>query len=173
MYYFDSDFLQYYLDQGIQPKVLVGGRFLDIPSKEDISDPQKGYGIDERGQTHSFDYRMIEKLIAGQFEMDLGSLQTHIDGEEEPEEPEGDESMEDQASIDAAPEEEEPPQEGKSNKTLGRIFEVTNRNSELYKCKGVIVENDTGGLLIKIHESPKSKYFAKIKYVSYLDGKVR
>ena len=43
-------------------KVYVDGRYLTITSTDDVQDPLLGFGMDEDGQMHRFDYRRISQL---------------------------------------------------------------------------------------------------------------
>ena len=46
-------------------KVYVDNRYLKITSTDDVQDPLIGFGMDEDGQMHRFDYRMIQHLSVG------------------------------------------------------------------------------------------------------------
>lgn len=46
-------------------KVYVDNRYLTITSTDDVQDPLIGFGMDEDGQMHRFDYRMIQHLSVG------------------------------------------------------------------------------------------------------------
>ena len=51
--------------------VYVDGRYLTITSIDDIQDPYLGFGMDEDGQMHRFDYRVISQLLVGGRPVDL------------------------------------------------------------------------------------------------------
>ncbi len=72
-------------------KVYVDSRYLIITSTDDVQDPLIGFGMDEDGQMHRFDYRMIQHLSVGPSGnvIDLESYNKAIgagDGEESAEE---------------------------------------------------------------------------------------
>jgi len=46
-------------------KVYVDSRYLTITSTDDVQDTFIGFGMDEDGQMHRFDYRMIQHLSVG------------------------------------------------------------------------------------------------------------
>tara|TARA_B100001059_G_scaffold200741_1_gene207681 strand:- start:1415 stop:2548 length:1134 start_codon:yes stop_codon:yes gene_type:complete len=81
-------------------KVYVNGRYLTITSTDDIQDPLIGFGMDEDGQMHRFDYRMILQLSVGGNVVDLDTYNKAMgaDGGEE-------------ESAKEEPEEEEPKKE--------------------------------------------------------------
>jgi len=74
-------------------KVYVDSRYLTITSTDDVQDPLIGFGMDEDGQMHRFDYRRIEQLsISGNivtldtYNKALGVDTGEDSKEEEPEE---------------------------------------------------------------------------------------
>jgi hypothetical protein len=77
-------------------KVYVDSRYLTITSTDDVQDPLIGFGMDEDGQMHRFDYRMVSQLLVGGQPVDLdtynkamgfesgGEAPAEEDAEEEP-----------------------------------------------------------------------------------------
>lgn len=86
MYYFDSEFLQQYLDQNIKPKIF-DGKWYQIANISDVSDSEYGVAYDTNGQVHRFDYRDIQQIKAGKNLITLDTLQT-MKGQEPQKEPE-------------------------------------------------------------------------------------
>lgn len=82
MYYFDSKFLQQYIDQKIDLKVFTNGKWYSITSLNDLSDDINGIGYDEYGSDFRFDYRQIEKIQVGSNILTLDQLQTQMTGKE-------------------------------------------------------------------------------------------
>jgi len=79
-------------------KVYVDSRYLTITSTDDIQDPYIGFGMDEDGQMHRFDYRMVSQLLVGGKPVDLDTYNKAMGhgGEEEApaeEEPKKEESV--------------------------------------------------------------------------------
>ena len=70
----------------IPVKVYVNGRYLTITSTDDIQDPYIGFGMDEDGQMHRFDYRVITQLLVGGNPVDLDTYNKAM-GTTETEEP--------------------------------------------------------------------------------------
>jgi hypothetical protein len=164
MYYFDNDFLSQYFDQGIAVKVFVDGEYYDIAGKSDIEDTEFGIGYTLQGRPHTFDYRSIEQIKAGNNIITKDHLQSKIDGVEEPEGGEEDMDGEDGGMDDlggadgggepapegggeeAPPEEdEEPPMEGYTPRELmGMMLSEAKAKKNTAKTgfvKGNMVEN--------------------------------
>jgi len=83
-------------------KVYVNSRYLTITSTDDVQDPLIGFGMDEDGQMHRYDYRTIEHLLVSNNVVDLDTYNSAIgaageeSGEEsgeEKEEPKKEESI--------------------------------------------------------------------------------
>ena len=79
-------------------KVYVDNRYLTITSTDDIQDVHIGFGMDEDGQMHRFDYRMVSQLLVGSQPVDLDTYNKAMGfegGEEAPaeEEPTKEESV--------------------------------------------------------------------------------
>ncbi len=79
-------------------KVYVDNRYLTITSTDDIQDTHIGFGMDEDGQMHRFDYRMVSQLLVGGKPVDLDTYNKSMGfegGEEAPaeEEPKKEESV--------------------------------------------------------------------------------
>jgi hypothetical protein len=65
--FFDNITIGSFVLTGVPVKVYVDGVYLTITDPDDIEDPMYGFGIDESGEVHNFDYRMVDHLlIAGQ-----------------------------------------------------------------------------------------------------------
>jgi len=63
--YFDNVTIGQFALTGVPTKVYVGGRFLTITDPDDIEDTRFGYGMDENGEMHTFDYRLVQHLLVG------------------------------------------------------------------------------------------------------------
>jgi len=79
-------------------KVYVDNKYLTITSTDDIQDMYIGFGMDEDGQMHRFDYRMVSQLLVGGKPVDLDTYNKAMgfgSGEEAPaeEEPKKEESV--------------------------------------------------------------------------------
>ena len=65
--FFDNITIGSFVLTGVPVKVYVDGVYLTITDPDDIEDTIYGFGIDESGEVHNFDYRMVDHLlIAGQ-----------------------------------------------------------------------------------------------------------
>jgi hypothetical protein len=65
--FFDNITIGSFVLTGVPVKVYVDGVYLTITDPDDIEDPIYGFGIDESGEVHNFDYRAVgHLLIAGQ-----------------------------------------------------------------------------------------------------------
>jgi len=82
-------------------KVYVYGRYLTITSTDDVQDPLIGFGMDEDGQMHRFDYKTIEHMLVSNNVVDLDTYNNAMgaetesgeEGEEEEEAPKKEESI--------------------------------------------------------------------------------
>lgn len=75
-YYFDAKYLKKYIDQKMNPKVFVNGRFVTISDLSDLESEVTGVGYDEYGNPKLFQYRDIEKIKVGKETIDIDQLQT-------------------------------------------------------------------------------------------------
>lgn len=75
MIYFDNEYLQQYLNLKKNVIVTVDNVILTLADEDDVSDPNKGVGYTENGESHMFDYMDIEKIQVGQNIIDLDTLQ--------------------------------------------------------------------------------------------------
>jgi len=92
----------------IPVKVYVGSRYLTITSTDDVQDPFIGFGMDENGQMHRYDYRTIEHLLVSGNVVDLDTYNKAMGADTGEEEEEGGEE-EDEGGEEE--EEEEPKKE--------------------------------------------------------------
>ena len=60
---FNNVILGQYVLTGVPIKVYVYGRYLTITDADDVEDMYFGFGMDEDGQMHHFDYTAVEKLL--------------------------------------------------------------------------------------------------------------
>ena len=60
---FNNVILGQFVLTGVPVKVYVAGRFLTITSADDVEDVLMGFGMDEDGVMHRFDYTDVEKLL--------------------------------------------------------------------------------------------------------------
>ena len=60
---FNNVILGQFVLTGIPIKVYVDGVYYTITSPDDLEDSIYGFGMDEDGQMHEFDYRRIEHLL--------------------------------------------------------------------------------------------------------------
>lgn len=60
---FNNVILGQFVLTGIPIKVYVDGVYYTITSPDDLEDPIYGFGMDEDGRMHEFDYRMIQHLL--------------------------------------------------------------------------------------------------------------
>tara|TARA_R100001377_G_scaffold85208_1_gene70793 strand:+ start:307 stop:1089 length:783 start_codon:yes stop_codon:yes gene_type:complete len=70
-------------------KAYVNGRALTITGVEDVEDPNLGFGMDENGQMHHFNYSQVEKLIVAGNDVNIAAYNTGMEakfkgGEVEP-----------------------------------------------------------------------------------------
>jgi hypothetical protein len=83
-------------------KVYVDNRYLTITSTDDIQDMHIGFGMDEDGQMHRFDYRMVSQLLVGGKPVDLDTYNKAMGlegGEEAPAEEDAEEEPKKEESI--------------------------------------------------------------------------
>lgn len=85
MYFFDSKFLNQYLQQGIDLKVYVDGDYFTVADASDLESATYGVGYDTNGKPHIFDYRSVEQVKTGNNIFTLDQLQTTVSGEAPPE----------------------------------------------------------------------------------------
>ena len=85
-------------------KVYVYGKYLTITSTDDVQDPLIGFGMDEDGQMHRFDYRVVEHLLVSNNVVDLdtynkamGAGDEEADDKEEEEEEGGEEETKEES----------------------------------------------------------------------------
>lgn len=160
MYFFDSEFLGQYLDQGIAVKVFVDGEYYDVADRSDVDNDSFGIGYTLVGKPHTFDYRSIEQIKVGSQLVTRDQLGDKITGKE-PESPDGEapdaggDEFGDDPGGGAPPtapsgapspeDEEEPPQEGYSPRDfVERMLteaKKTPDTSETGFVKGDLVEN--------------------------------
>lgn len=74
--YFDNVTIGQFVLTGVPTKVYVGGRFLTITDPDDIEDTRFGYGMDEDGEMHTFDYRLVHQLLVGGETVTLDTFNT-------------------------------------------------------------------------------------------------
>ena len=96
--YFDNVTIGQFALTGVPVKVYVDGTYLTITDPDDIEDPYYGFGIDDDGAVHSFDYRMIGHLLVANQHLDFATYKKAM----EPKVP---------ASTEAPPKEEKPKEE--------------------------------------------------------------
>ena len=60
---FNNVILGQFVLTGIPIKVYVDGVYYTITSPDDLEDPIYGFGMDEDGRMHEFDYRRIDHLL--------------------------------------------------------------------------------------------------------------
>ena len=115
--FFSNVILGQYVLSGAPVQVYVDGRYLTITDPDDIEDQLFGFGIDADGETHEFDYRLIQQIKIGENIIDLQTyneaMQKLMEPSEEEKEdaPAEDESEEDAGDEEPAAEEEEAPAE--------------------------------------------------------------
>jgi len=80
--YFDNVTIGQFVLTGVPTKVYVGGRFLTITDPDDIEDTRFGYGMDENGEMHTFDYRLVQQLLVGGETVTLDTFNTASKEEE-------------------------------------------------------------------------------------------
>ena len=80
--YFDNVTIGQFVLTGIPTKVYVGGRFLTITDPDDIEDTRFGSGMDEDGEMHTFDYRLVQQLSVGGETVTLDTFNKASQGEE-------------------------------------------------------------------------------------------
>lgn len=81
MYYFDSEYLGQYLDQGVDLKVFVDKEYITIADRSDLESETYGVGYDLNGKPHTFDYREVELIKAGGGIVTIEQLQDIVDGQ--------------------------------------------------------------------------------------------
>jgi len=84
-------------------KVYVYGRYLTITSTDDVQDPLIGFGMDEDGQMHRFDYKTIEHMLVSNNVVDLDTYNNAMGAETES----GEEGEEEGEEEEEAPKKEE------------------------------------------------------------------
>lgn len=155
MFYFDNEYLKQYFDQDIEVQVFVDGDMLNITSKEDINDPVYGVGTDPSGETHTFNYKDIERIKAGSHDLSIDQLQSQQDSESDTE---PDDSGEDESepNLDLPPGTPgaDDPGEGESaekepKETFKRkspiIVEVKDIKSPYYGLRGIVLLSNSYG----------------------------
>lgn len=119
MYYFDSKFLQQYMDQGVKLKVYANNEWYNISDMYDIHNPSEAVVYDVNGESSLIDYRNIEQIQVGNQRLDLEGLQSMMVGQK----PEGEDKKKSEPKEPAGDEEpmpeEEPEGEGKPPKEKG------------------------------------------------------
>jgi hypothetical protein len=161
MYYFDNEFLKQYFDQGVDLKVIVGGEIYSVTSKDDIQDPVHGVGTDPSGETHTFNYKDIIRIKAGETDLGIDQLQDQPPPEEEMpgEEPAGEEPAGDAGGGEEdlelpkgtpGSDEEKAPKESKISKDLGKLLiEIKKKSSPYYGLKGILLETIEDGIQVR------------------------
>lgn len=76
--YFDNVTIGRFSLTGVPVKVYVDGVYLTITDPDDIEDPIMGFGMDDDGAMHSFDYRMIDHLLVANQHLDLETYKKAI-----------------------------------------------------------------------------------------------
>lgn len=76
--FFDNITIGSFVLTGVPVKVYVDGVYLTITDPDDIEDPIYGFGIDESGEVHNFDYRMIDHLLIAGQHLDLETYKKAI-----------------------------------------------------------------------------------------------
>jgi len=71
--YFDNVTIGQFALTGVPLKVYVDGVYLTITDPDDIEDPLYGFGMDDDGAVHSFDYRMIDHLLVANQHLDFAT----------------------------------------------------------------------------------------------------
>jgi hypothetical protein len=125
MYFFDSEYLQQYLNQGKDVKVTVDNKVLTLTDESDVEDPQQGVGYDQSGDSSFFEYNDIEQIQVGPNIITLDLLQKTMTNDpskqkepsKPPAKPEEDEEP---------PEEEEPEQPEPKEKKPDKGVEKAN-----------------------------------------------
>jgi hypothetical protein len=73
---------------GVPIKVYVDGRYLTITDVDDVEDPTMGFGMDENGSMHHFNYLAVERLLVQGNEVTLDTynkgMEDKFKGDEEP-----------------------------------------------------------------------------------------
>jgi len=76
--FFDNITIGSFVLTGVPVKVYVDGVYLTITDPDDIEDPMYGFGIDESGEVHNFDYRMVDHLLIAGQHLDLETYKKAI-----------------------------------------------------------------------------------------------
>ena len=71
--YFDNVTLGQFALTGVPLKVYVDGVYLTITDPDDIEDQLYGFGMDDDGAMHTFDYRMIDHLLVANQHLDFAT----------------------------------------------------------------------------------------------------
>ena len=79
---------------GVPVKVYVDGRYLTITDSDDIENPLIGFGMDEDGEMHRFDYRNITQLSVSGNAVTLDTYNQGMGAEEEDDEAEEEDTEE-------------------------------------------------------------------------------
>lgn len=150
--YFDNVTIGRFSLTGVPVKVYVDGVYLTITDPDDIEDPIMGFGMDDDGAMHSFDYRMIDHLLVANQHLDLETYKKAITPaaaepkKEEPakEEPKKEESV---MKLKSLIEKNKPSR--KANK-LAEDISADKRKLEDLKKKRTLISQDIANITKKI-----------------------
>lgn len=117
--FFDNITIGSFVLTGVPVKVYVDGVYLTITDPDDIEDPMYGFGIDESGEVHNFDYRMVDHLLIAGQHLDLETYKKAMTPEPAGEAP----------SKKEEPKKEEPKKEESVMKLKSLIEKNIKRNS--------------------------------------------
>lgn len=82
MYYFDNRYLAQYIDQNVELKVYVDNNWYDLVELSDVSNPKKGVGFNEFGESKYFDYRAVKQIQVNGNIITLDQLQKQMTGKD-------------------------------------------------------------------------------------------
>lgn len=111
--FFDNITIGSFVLTGVPVKVYVDGVYLTITDPDDIEDPIYGFGIDESGEVHNFDYRTVEHLLIAGQHLDLETYKKAI----APEVP-----------AEAPSKKEEPKEEPKKEESVMKLKSLIEKN---------------------------------------------
>jgi hypothetical protein len=119
--YFDNVTIGQFVLTGVPVKVYVDGTYLTITDPDDIEDSIYGFGIDDDGAVHNFDYRMIDHLLVANQHLDFETYKK---------------AMEPKAPAAPAPAAEKKPEEEKTETP-----EEPKKEESVMKLKSLIKNN--------------------------------
>ena len=111
--YFDNVTIGQFALTGVPLKVYVDGVYLTITDPDDIEDPIYGFGMDDDGEMHTFDYRTIDHLLVANQHLDFATYTK---------------AMEPKAPAAPAPKEEPKKEEPKKEESVMKLKSLIEKN---------------------------------------------